>query len=240
MNGLVNEDDISGRESEIFYKSVREFHCAAFTYATNNFLLHDEFLQVKQFMNCCDRNCTFQSVLFIDVNLKSYINFSDQDLCRLEEEFLSLQSMTLDDIMKKAFKEAVIRHGDEEHAVVYRIDVLCYHLLLQNITSTSRSNFLSLVQPRENGVMHQSQQPWRRVSFSICQEIFDPAACVFRIRWNSFKYSNPPPTSCRELLLIPTITRYPRKSHENTTRNILAQTWVLTKIVTCSRVSKVS
>ena len=95
-------------------------------------------------MNCCDRNCTFRSVLFVDENLKSYINFSDQDLCRLEEEFLSLQSITLDDIMKEAFKEAVIRHGDEEYAVVYRIDVLCYHLLLQNITSTSQSKFYHL------------------------------------------------------------------------------------------------
>ena len=32
-------------------------------------------------------------------------------------------------------------HGDEEHAVVYRIDVLWYHLRLQKIPGTSRSKF---------------------------------------------------------------------------------------------------
>ena len=33
------------------------------------------------------------SVLFVVEKLKAYINFSDQDLCQLEAEFLSLQSI---------------------------------------------------------------------------------------------------------------------------------------------------
>ena len=56
-------------------------------------------------------------------------------------EFLSRQSITLDDISEEALKEAVIRHGNEEHAVVYRIDVLWYHLSLQKISGTTRWKF---------------------------------------------------------------------------------------------------
>ena len=53
------------------------------------------------------------------MKLKSYINFSDQDLCQLEAEFLSLQSITLDDMLEELFKEATIHHSNEEHAVFY-------------------------------------------------------------------------------------------------------------------------
>ena len=56
---------------------------------------------------------------FCFVKLKSHINFSDQDLCQLEAEFLSLQSITLDDMLEELFKEATIHHGNEQHAVFY-------------------------------------------------------------------------------------------------------------------------
>ena len=82
-------------------------------------------------MNFYDQNCTFESVLFVFEKLKSYIIFSDQDLRQLEAEFLSLQSITLDYKSEEALKEAAICHGDKEHAVIYRIDVLWYHLSIQ-------------------------------------------------------------------------------------------------------------
>ena len=69
-------------------------------------------------MSFYDHKCTFRSVLFVVEKLKSHINFSDQDLCQLEAEYLSLQSITLDDMLEEALKEVVIRHGNEEHAVV--------------------------------------------------------------------------------------------------------------------------
>ena len=76
-------------------------------------------------MNFYDQKCTFQSVLSIVEKLKSYINFSDQALYQLEAEFLLLQSITLDDMSEEALREPVIHQGNEDHAVVYRIDVLC-------------------------------------------------------------------------------------------------------------------
>ena len=50
--------------------------------------------------------------------MKSYINFSDQDLYQLEAELLSFQSITLDDMLEELLKEDAIRHGDEEHAIL--------------------------------------------------------------------------------------------------------------------------
>ena len=120
LNELLDEGYISKKDFDIFYKFVLEFHLTAFIYAINNFPLQDKFLQHTQFVDFCNKKCTFQSVLFIVEKLKSYITFFDQDLCQLEAEFLSLQS--LDDILK-VLKEVAIRHCDEEHSVVYRIDV---------------------------------------------------------------------------------------------------------------------
>ena len=95
-------------------------------------------------MNFYDQDCTFESVLFVFEKLKSYINFSDQDLRQLEAEFLSLQSITLDYKSEEALKEAAICHGGEEHAVIYRIDVLWYHLSIQKIPGTSWTDHLEI------------------------------------------------------------------------------------------------
>ena len=125
LNEVLEESDISEREFDVFYKSVHEFHHIAFIYGINNFPLEDEFLQHTRFVNFYDQKCTFQSVLSIVEKLKSYINFSDQALYQLEAEFLLLQSITLDDMSEEALREPVIHQGNEDHAVVYRIDVLC-------------------------------------------------------------------------------------------------------------------
>ena len=54
---------------------------------------------------------------------------------------ISVPSVYLDDMSEKVFRKALIHHGNEEHAVVYRIDVLQYHLSLQKIPGTTRSKF---------------------------------------------------------------------------------------------------
>ena len=54
---------------------------------------------------------------------------------------ISVPSVYLDDMSEEAFRKALIHHGDEEHAVVYQINVLQYHLSLQKITGTTRSKF---------------------------------------------------------------------------------------------------
>ena len=108
-----------------------------------NFPLQDEFLQHKQTVNFYDQRCTFSIVLFVVEKLKSYINFSDQDLCQLKAEFLFLQSHLR--YVGGSVKEAAIHHSNKEHAVIYRIDVLWYHLSLQKVPRTSRSKFHNLL-----------------------------------------------------------------------------------------------
>ena len=90
LNELLDEGGISKREFNVFYKSVREFHHTAFNHAISNFPLQDEILQRTQFMNFYDQECTFKSVLSVVEKLKACIDFSDQDLCHVKAEFLSL------------------------------------------------------------------------------------------------------------------------------------------------------
>ena len=89
-NELLDKGDISERDFDFFYKSVLGFHCTAFNYAIDNFPLQNKFLQQTLFVKFCGQKCTFQSVLLVVEKLKSYINFSDQDLCQLEVKILSL------------------------------------------------------------------------------------------------------------------------------------------------------
>ena len=210
LNELLDEGGISERGFDIFYRSVLEFHRIAFIYAINNFPLQDELLQLTQFVNFYDKKCTFQSVIFVAEKLKLYINFSDQDLCQLETEFLSFQSITLDEMSEEALKEAAIHH--EDHVVVYRINVLWYHLFLQKIPSTSRLIFhhlFNLVRVVSFIIPSKAEG-----DFSTCQEKFDPTACVFRIRWNSFKYSKLPvePVSWRKMLSVQVLRKVVSRS----------------------------
>ena len=65
MNELLDEGDINERDFDIFYKSVLDFHRAAFIYAMNNFPLQDESLQHIQFVNFYNKKCTLQSLPFV-------------------------------------------------------------------------------------------------------------------------------------------------------------------------------
>ena len=85
LNELLDEGGISKRDS--FTNLPMRF---IIIYAINNFPLQDKFSQHTLFMNFYNQKCTFQSVLSVVEKLKLYISFSDQDLCQLEAEFLSL------------------------------------------------------------------------------------------------------------------------------------------------------
>ena len=121
------------------------------------------------------KKCTFQSILFVVEKL--YINFSDQDLCQLEAEFISLRSIILDDTSEKALKGAAICHGDEEHAVA-----CMYHLSLQKIPGTSLSKFHHLFNFVQVFCCASFTTMQKKSQFFMCQEKFDPIACLFRIR----------------------------------------------------------
>ena len=62
----------------------------------------------------------------------------------MEQEFLLLQSITLDDFDSYVKEELCIRVDDEGEGVTYRIDVLLYHLCEMKIPGTSKSKFENL------------------------------------------------------------------------------------------------
>ena len=57
----------------------------------------------------------------------------------MEQEFLLLQSITLDDFDSYVKEEACIQVDDEGEGVTYCIDVLWYHLYEMKIPDTSKS-----------------------------------------------------------------------------------------------------
>ena len=63
----------------------------------------------------------------------------------MEQEFLLLQSVTLDDFGSYVKEEACIRVDDEGQGVIYRIGVLWYHLYEMKIPGTSKSKFENLI-----------------------------------------------------------------------------------------------
>ena len=144
INSLLNEGDISERQKSNFFNACLEFHRTAFVYALDNFPLDDYFLKHARFLNFYDQKCTFDSVLFVTEKLKKHVQFTPQQLAELEQEFLLLQSITLEDMPQRALEEAVIRVDPESNDKVYRIDVLRYHRFKMNIPGTTRSKFRNL------------------------------------------------------------------------------------------------
>ena len=85
-----------------------KLHQTAFLYAINNFPIRKEFLKHERFLNFYDQKCTFESVLFVEEKIEHYLQFTPQ-LKELEQEFLLLQSITLDDFPKDLLEEIAIR-----------------------------------------------------------------------------------------------------------------------------------
>ena len=62
----------------------------------------------------------------------------------MQQEFLLLQSITLDDFNSLVKEEACTGVDDEGEGVTYRINVLWYHLYEMKIPGTSKSKFENL------------------------------------------------------------------------------------------------
>ena len=63
----------------------------------------------------------------------------------LEEEFLALGTISLDDFTPQELKEATLKEVDCDHDhPTYRIDVLWYYLHLKKISGTTKSKFEQL------------------------------------------------------------------------------------------------
>ena len=144
INSLLDEGDISKRNKSNFYNACLEFHRTAFLYALDNFPLDHDFLKHARFLNFVDQKCTFDSALFVSEKLKRYVQFTQQQLAELEQEFLLLQSIAIEDMPQHALVEAVVRIDPKDDDKIYRFDVLWYHLFKMNIPGTTRSKFRNL------------------------------------------------------------------------------------------------
>ena len=110
-----------------------------------NFPIKDEFFKHVRFLNFYDQKCTFESVLSVTEKLKHYEQFATQQLNEFEQEFLLLQSITLDDLPNDILQEAAIRADTDVNNITYRIDVLWYYLSKENIPRTNKSKFDNLI-----------------------------------------------------------------------------------------------
>ena len=75
---------------------------------------------------------------------KSYATFTKEEINELEQKFIYLQSISLEDFSDAMKDEAAIRVDDEGRNVVYRIDVLWFHLHEMKIAGKNRSKFSNL------------------------------------------------------------------------------------------------
>ena len=162
-------------------------------------------------MDFFDQKRTFQSVFFAE-KLRLYINFSDQDLCQLEAEFLSLQSITLGDMLEEALKEVAMRHGNEE--------LQSFTKSISFVATCGFKNFITCLTSCDRCfASFTAMYIHSKSSFFTRQGQFDLTGFVFRIRWNSFKYSKllVELASWREILSVRVVKKGNNKVQESRT-----------------------
>ena len=94
--------------------------------------------------NLLNQKCSFESVQFFTDELKCYVTFTSEKFIQMEEEFLLLQSITLQDFDDSQLSEATIKTDEDGDAMTYRIDIFLYHLFMKKIAGTSKSKFENL------------------------------------------------------------------------------------------------
>ena len=95
-------------------------------------------------LNLLNQKCSFESVQFFTGKLKFYVTFTSEKIIQMEEEFLLLQSITLQDFDDSQLSEATIKTDEDGDAITYRTDILLYHLFMKKIARTSKSKFENL------------------------------------------------------------------------------------------------
>ena len=144
VNALLSDGTVTERQVQNFYAACLEFDRTAFLYAIKNFSIKDEFVKHVRFLNFYDQKCTFESVLFVAEKLKHYEQFTPQQLNELvEQEFLLLQSITLDNLPNDALEEVAICTDADGNNITYRIDVLWYYLSKDNIPGTKKISLIT-------------------------------------------------------------------------------------------------
>ena len=144
VNKLLDDGDIDKNEYSQFFNGCLCFHKRAFIYAIENFPLNNDLLKQAQFLNFFDQKCSFEDVCALTNKLSSYVSFSKNQMNEMEQEFLLLQTISLDDFEDYVKEEAAIRADQSGEAIRYRIDVLWYYLNELKVHGTQKSKFEQL------------------------------------------------------------------------------------------------
>ena len=99
MKKLLDDGDITKRQYDMLFNDCLIFHKNCFLYALKNFPVNNDLLKHARVFNFLNQKCSFESVQFLTEELKSYVTFTSQEFLQMEEEFLLLQSITLQDLM---------------------------------------------------------------------------------------------------------------------------------------------
>ena len=137
---LLEEGDISQMQCDNFFYDCLQFHKGAFLYAIKWFPLQDKLLKEARFLNFIDQKCSFVDVHSLRVRLQKYVSFSKTQINELEEEFLLLQSITLNDFRPHEKEEAAIQINEKGDQITHRIDVLWYYLYQMKIPAQRKVN----------------------------------------------------------------------------------------------------
>ena len=119
--------------------------------------------------NLLNQICSFESVQFFTDELKFCVTFTSEKFIQMEEEFLLLQSITLQGFDDSQLSEATIKTDEDGDAMTYRIDILLYHLFMKKIAETSKSKFENLFK-------------FAKAFFSIVHSNAEEESLFFRVR----------------------------------------------------------
>ena len=106
-------------------------------YAVKNFPLFNDLIKHARAINIFNTSCSFESVLYLVNHIKSYVSFTNEEINNLEQVFILLHTVTLND-----FSTAI--KDEDGNSVTYRIDVLWFYLHEMKIIGTQHSKFHNL------------------------------------------------------------------------------------------------
>ena len=95
-------------------------------------------------MNCLNMLEFLISLIKFLVEKLHYVTFKPHEFLQLQEEFILLQSVKLQDFTESALDEATIRVDIDGNSKTYRIDILWYYLYMMKIPGTNKSKFENL------------------------------------------------------------------------------------------------
>lgn len=97
----LDEGNTSEAQYARFYTARRAFHLEAINFPLNNFSLENDFLKHDRFLDFQDRKWSLESVLRLIEYYSSHFNFRPEQLSEIEEEYIQLLIISIDDFSKE-------------------------------------------------------------------------------------------------------------------------------------------